>query len=363
MMDRCWATVNLSRIVSNAKRIKRTAHIDNLMGVVKADAYGHGAVAVSKALRDEVVALCVATCDEGVELALSGVDRDILVLQPIADDESVKKALSYGLILTVEDCRAIENIGKIAVEMGRVAKINVAVDSNMHRLGVEIGDEATKVVECATHTEGVKIYGMFSHLNTTEKGQKLDTYSQKTRLRVWVQGLVRRGIDTGKLHLSATDDTLNGDARWGNAVRIGLGIYGYGERHDKSLKPAMNLYSRVISLHKVKEGQSVGYDAAWTAAKDSTIATLAIGYADGYPLTLSNKGRVYINGGLARIVGRICMDTCMIDVTDIEGVRVGDVAQMWGDKVDLNQLAGLGDTSVYELLSGLGKRIEKIYVE
>lgn len=363
MKDRCWATVNLSHIVSNVRKIKRIANIDNLMGVVKADAYGHGVARVSSALRGEVAAFCVATCDEGVELALLDADRDILVLQPIVVEESVKKALSYGLVLTVEDCRAIERIGKIAVEIGRVAKVNVAVDSNMHRLGVEIGDEATKVVECAERTEGVKIYGIFSHLNTTEKGRKLDTCSQKTRLRRWVQGLILQGIDTGKLHLSATDDALNDELCWGNAVRIGLGMYGYGEKGDKYLKPAMNLYSRVISLRRVKEGQSVGYDATWVADKDCTIATLAIGYADGYPITLSNKGRVYINGEYARIVGRVCMDTCMIDVSEIEGVRVGDVAQMWGDEVDLNMLADLGDTSVYELLAGLGKRIEKIYVE
>lgn len=363
MKDRCWATIDVSAIVSNVRKIKRTVNVDNVMGVVKADAYGHGAVAVSRALGKDVVALCVATCDEGIELALSATDRDILVLQPIIATESIKKALLHGLILTVENCRAIEEIGRIALEIGVVAKINVAVDSNMHRLGAEIGERATKVVECATRTEGVRIYGIFSHLNTTDKGQKLDTYSQKIRLRQWVQGLIRQGIDTGKLHLSATDDTLMGDACWGNAVRIGLGMYGYGDKDDKILKRAMNLYSRVISVRKVNEGQAVGYDAAWVASKDSTIATLSIGYADGYPLTLSNKGTVYINGGLAPVIGRICMDTCMIDVSDIAGVSVGDEAQMWGDKVDLTRLASLGDTSVYELLVGLGKRIEKIYVE
>ena len=363
MKDRCWARINLSNIASNVKAIKRMARVDNLMIVVKADAYGHGATAVSNAVKDEVCALCVATCDEGVELAKTDIDKDIMVLQPILEVDSIERALAHKLILTVENCGAIERISRVATTMGVAAKINVAVDSNMHRLGAEIGENATKVVECVTNTSGVKIYGIFSHLNTTSHGQKLDTCMQKQRLMQWTQQLIRRGIDTGILHLSATDDALNDCNSWGNAVRIGLGTYGYGERNSRELKPAMNLYAKVISVRKVRAGCSVGYDGAWVATKDSTLATLAIGYADGYPLTLSGKGKVYINGAYAPVVGRICMDTCIVDVSGVAHVEVGDEAQMWGDKVDLTRLANLGDTSVYELLSGLGRRIEKIYVE
>ncbi|MGN0797806.1 MAG: alanine racemase [Christensenellales bacterium] len=363
MKDRCWARINLSHIANNVKAIKEKAKVDNLMLVVKANAYGHGAIEVSRRVKDEACALCVATCNEGIELAESDIGKDILVLQPILDVDSIKRALYHKLILTVENCESIERIGTIATAMGEVAKINIAVDSNMHRLGAEIGESATKVVESATQTKGVKIYGIFSHLNTTERGQKLDTCMQKQRLRQWTQRLIRRGIDTGILHLSATDDTLNDCNSWGNAVRIGLGAYGYGERNGRELKPAMCLYARVISLHNVDAGCAVGYDGAWIASKDSKLATLAIGYADGYPLTLSGKGRVYINGTYAPVVGRICMDTCMVDVSNVSDVAVGDEAQMWGDKVDLAQLASYGDTSVYELLSGLGRRIEKIYVE
>ena len=363
MKDRCWASINLSHIASNVKAIKRMAKVDNLMIVVKADAYGHGAATVSKAVKGEACALCVATCDEGVDLAEAEIDKDILVLQPILETDSIKRALAHGLILTVENCGTIERISRVATTMGVVAKINVAVDSNMHRLGVEIGESSTKVVECVTNTNGVKIYGIFSHLNTTLKGKKLDTCVQKQRLMQWTQSLIRRGIDTGILHLSATDDALNDSNNWGNAVRIGLGTYGYGERNSGELKPAMNLYAKVISVRKVSAGCTVGYDGAWVATKDSTLATLAIGYADGYPLTLSGKGVVYINGAFAPVVGRICMDTCIVDVSGVAHVEVGDEAQMWGDKVDLTQLASMGDTSVYELLSGLGRRIEKIYVE
>ncbi|MGN0770982.1 MAG: alanine racemase [Christensenellales bacterium] len=361
MTDRCYATIDLARIVNNLRYVKKTTPVRNVMGVVKADAYGHGAVAVSGAVEKEVSALCVATCDEGIELVENHIKNDILVLEPLLSRD-VRRAVEYNMVLTVQDQSNLDEISAAAKQMKTVARVNVAVCCNMNRLGAEIGDEATKLIEKVNDSDNVEIYGIFSHINTTKDGKKIDTYAQKSKLRRWTQQLISRGINTGVLHLSATDDVLNGGEIWGNAVRIGMAMYGYGDSNGR-LAPAMSLYSKVISLRTVAAGTPVGYDEAWIAQKDTLLATLAIGYADGYPLALSNKGIVKIRGKKAPIVGRVCMDMCMIDASEIDGICVGDVAEMWGDNVDLNYLASISDSSVYELLARVGKRIDKIYVE
>ncbi|MGC3955020.1 MAG: alanine racemase [Propionicimonas sp.] len=362
------ATTRLDHIASNLAAIR--AHVgDRLVLVaVKADAYGHGAVAVSRHLQQTGLAdlLGVATVGEGVELRQAGITLPILKLS-VARGPEVAVAVAHDLALVVVDEASVREAGEAARGAGRELELHLKVDTGMRRIGCEPAD-APRLAGLIRDTPGVRLVGVLSHLPISDAPEGDDfTAGQIVRFREVAAALE---AEHGPLikHLANSGGVLAHPDSWFDLVRPGVMVYGnYPDASTPRtvpLLPGLEWRSRVTFVKRVRAGETVGYGRTWTASADTWLATVAIGYGDGYSRALSNRGRMLVNGRSCPIAGRVSMDQTMIDVGP-EPVAVGDEAVLVGrsgdQEITVAELADLQGTISYEVTCAVGRRVAREY--
>lgn len=364
MPARAWREVDLAALRGNAAAIQAWMGAScKLMAVVKADAYGHGAVAAAKALWKEGVRdFAVATLSEGVELRRAGVGGTILILG-YTRPEDARRLWFWRLTQTVAD----EAHGQALSGRGVRLRVHLALDTGMHRLGIPVGDMAALLR--VARLPNLRVEGVFSHLCVSDSAERSDaafTEEQSRRFYAAVDGLRAAGVDPGKIHLQASGGMLNRPDRNCDYVRAGIALYGASASEKVDLWPVLSLRARVASVRTLAAGETAGYGRAFTARRETRLAAVAIGYADGVPRNLADGGEVLIRGRRAPIAGRICMDQLLADVTEIEGVCPGDVATLIGrdgaSVIEVGEVAERCGTIPNEILSRLGGRLETRFV-
>jgi alanine racemase len=357
---RAWAEIDLDAVAANLAAIR--AHLDpsvRIMAVVKADGYGHGAVPVARAaLRAGAEWLGVATVDEGLALRRARLAAPTLVFGPAAPEE-IADAVTGDLSLAIVSAETVPLLARGAKR--RPARVHLKVDTGMTRLGVAPADAAT-VVRAAVRA-GLHLEGVFTHLATADEPGSEVTRDQLTRFEAVLPGL-RRGFPKLLVHAAnSAGAVLLPRSRYG-MVRIGLAMYGVSPepvRERVALRPVMRLRSRIVRTVRAQPGTAVSYGATYRVLRPTTIATVACGYADGYPRLAGLNGEVTLGGDRVHIAGRVCMDYLMVDAGD-RPVQPGDAVELFGEGVSADEVAAWAHTISYEVICGVGPRVPRIYV-
>jgi alanine racemase len=370
--NRAWAEVNLDNIAHNVKEIRRiTDKKTEIMGVVKADAYGHGVMEVAKTLIENgVTRLAVSMLDEAIQLRQNGIDVPILILS-YTDPRRAEEIILHDVTQTVFSHDLAEALSEAAVRLDKNIKIHIKIDTGMTRVGFMPGYSAVKNVVRISKLPKIIIEGLFTHFASADESDKSYTNMQFERFMSIVSELNRIGIYIPVKHVCNSAGIIEYPEMHLNMVRPGIVLYGMYPseevRKDRiDLRPAMTLKANIILVKEVEADNCISYGRIFKTQRDSKIATLPIGYADGYTRLLTTKGRVLVNGQSVPIVGKICMDQCMIDITDVEGsVNVGDEAVLFGsqngNEIKIEDLADKIGTINYEIACIIGKRIPRVY--
>lgn len=361
-----YAKVSLKAIRENIRNVRsRVKNGAKFCAVVKADAYGHGAVAVAKAALEEGADyLAVAILEEAVALRKAGFVEPILILGYTPPEQS-GQVVEYDVEQTVFTLEAVQALSAAAVRMGKKAKVHIKVDTGMHRIGVA-PEQAGIFAAAATSLPGVEIIGIFSHFATADEKDKTFAYKQLAMFQEAIQRVKNQGISIPIKHIANSAAILEMPQAHFDMVRAGIILYGLwpsGEvQRSVKLQPAMQFCARVAYIKNVPPKRGISYGQVFRTCRESRIATLPVGYADGWQRMLSGRAKVWIRGGHAPVVGKICMDQCMIDVTDIEGVRCGDEAVLFGTpELSADMVADWLGTISYEVVCMVGKRVPRIY--
>ncbi len=373
-LNRAWAEIDLDAIAHNVRQIKKSIGPRvEMMGVVKADAYGHGVSEVVRTLLENgVTQLAVSMLDEAIQIRQMGIEVPILVLS-YTDPVRAEEIVLYKVTQTVFSHELAEALSKAAVKLNKSAKIHIKVDTGMTRVGFMPGYSAVKHITEIGKLPGVVIEGLFSHFASADERDPEYTRLQFERFISLCNELGRVGIHVPIKHVCNSAATIQFPEMHLDLVRPGIILYGLYpscevNKTKLSLKPAMALKANVIFVKDVEQDVCISYGRTFKTARSSKIATIPIGYADGYTRLLSNKGSVLVNGEIAPIVGRICMDQCMIDVTDLKSeVKVGDEVVLFGcqgDKyIGVDEVADSIGTINYELVCIVGKRLPRVYLK
>lgn len=374
---RVYAKIDLDAICTNIKNIKK--HIKpqtKIMAVIKADGYGHGAVPIAKALDGlsehgipTVAAYGVAMVEEGMQLRREGVTKPILVLGSTLPDY-VGIAVKNDISLTVFGRGLAEQLSRKAVKAGRTASIHIKVDTGMGRIGYAgSAADAREIAEIAK-LPGIRIDGVFSHMACADETDKTSAQRQLARFLEFLALLEKEGVQVPVKHIANSAGIIDMPETQLDMVRSGISTYGLYPSAEVDclslpLIPAMELISQISFVKHVEAGATIGYGSTFVASQPMVVATVPVGYADGYPRALSNKGRVLVAGKSAKIIGRICMDQFMVDVTDIpqaaEGMPVTLIGKDGEAFIPVEEVAGLAGSFHYELICGISKRVPRVY--
>ena len=366
---RAWAEVDLEALARNARTLESTLSPEcRLMAVVKADGYGHGAVPTARRLwREGVRAFAAASLSEGISLRKHGVRGTILIMGYTPPRE-VPLLRRWRLTQTVAD----EAHGRALAAQGKPVQVHLALDTGMHRLGVPAEDRAA--IQRLYRLKHLRITGTFSHLcvsDSLEPDQADFTQKQLARFYGTLDWMREQGLNPGAVHIQASYGMLNLPPQPCGYARAGIALYGvYSDlsptQRRLSLRPVLSIRARVASVRTIQPGQGAGYGLAFQARRETRLAAITIGYADGLPRSLSQKGgRVLIRGTFCPMVGRMCMDQLLVDVTDLPEAAPGDVVTLIGrdgsNELRAEELAVRCGTITNELLSRLGVRLERVY--
>lgn len=367
-----WAEINLSNLDYNIKQIKAKVGNKDIIGVVKADGYGHGSIAVSKVLLENgVKALAIATLQEAITLREGGITCPIIMLG-LTPEVYADIILEYNIIAVTASFENAKALSDTALKAGKILEVFIAVDTGMGRIGFLPNEESAREIVKIDKLSNIRIKGMFSHFASADEKDKTYANNQLAKYETFYKELLDAGAKISYKTFANSAAIMEIPTSHFDAVRPGIILYGCypSQEVDKtqlSIKPVMSIKANIIHLKKVGPNFSVSYGRKFTTDKDSLIATLALGYADGYPRFLSGKGRVIVNGVYAPVVGNICMDQCMIDVTHVTNVKLGDEVVLMGKQGELEILADeIGEktgTINYEIVCAFGQRLPKVYVK
>lgn len=366
---RVWAEIDLDALTHNLACVRRRAGPGvGVMLVVKADAYGHGAVAIARhALRCGIAGLGVGTSAEALELREVGIRAPLLVLGTIIDGEA-RDALLNDVQIAVHSEDRCEGLQSMAQQLDRVAEVHLKIDSGMGRLGV-LPERAIELLERIRGSSHLHLAGVMTHIAAGDGALSPSTEEQVQAFNGVLERARERGLLEGcRIHAANSAAIFTGLGPGFDLVRPGISAYGVLPRHlpgAQELQPVLSLRSQVVFLKDLPQGAPVGYGAAWHTPAPTRIAILPVGYNDGVPWRLSNRGEVLIRGCRARMVGRVSMDYTTVDVTHIPGVCVGDTAALIGAQgkefIGLAEVAQRADTIPYEITCAVGKRVERVY--
>lgn len=362
-----WAEIDLGALEKNYEQIKSRLKPEvKLCAVVKADAYGHGALAVARAaVAAGASYLAVATLSEGIALRQAGFTTPILLLGLVMPEEAAD-VVAYGITQTVCSTELAAALSREAVRQKRTVCVHLKVDTGMGRIGVRPGEIGALAAQIAA-MPGIRIEGIFSHFAMADCRDKSYTEKQLEAFRQAVAAVEAQGVHPSIRHIAESAAILEIPEAQFDMVRAGVIQYGLWPSdevtHPIALHPVMKLQARVVWLKTLHKGESIGYGRAFVAERESRIATLPVGYADGYIRAYGPKGCVEIRGRRAPIAGRICMDQVMIDVTDIPDVKIGDTAVLFGSpSLTIDEAAGWLGTINYEVPCLLSPRVPRVYV-
>ena len=367
-----WAEVNLDNIINNINEIKKNINAEEIIAVVKANAYGHGAIDVAPILVESGAdKLAVATLSEALELREAGIKVPILILG-YTDVSFAEMLINNDIEQTVYSLDYAKELSKKAEALGKIAKIHIAVDTGMGRIGFLPNKKSVEEVVEISKLINLKITGVFTHFSNADEEDKSYAHNQIEKFNSFINEIEKREVNLGVKHISNSASIIDIEDAHYNAIRPGIILYcyypsDYINKDKLKLMPALSLKCQVIHVKELPKGEYIGYGRKFRTERDSVIATLPIGYADGYIRGLYGKAQVIINGKLAPVVGKICMDQCMIDVTDIGPVNVGDEVILLGEdngiKNNADDMAEILDTINYEILCMIGRRVPRIYIK
>jgi len=356
-----WAEIDLSKIASNLQKIKQKTLAEKIMLVVKCDAYGHGACVVSKYAEENNLCdfLGVASVEEGMELRQSGIKLPVLVLGSIYPFTAFEYALHNDLSVTIASLDAAEEIIKISNKLNIKAKCHIKADTGMNRIGTR-KEGILKIAKLLNDSPNIILEGIYSHFSCAHNDKDY-TKNQIKNFEQIIKECEDNNIFFKIKHIANSYGGLNfGQAKF-DMIRTGLAAYGI--MHD--FEKALALKSKIVFLKTSKKGSKIGYDNIFTCDTDKKIATISLGYGDGYLRQLSNKADVLIHGKKCRIVGNISMDMMTVDVSEIKDVKIGDevvlIGKSEGKEISSADLANLADTNSYSIICNIGKRIPRIY--
>ncbi len=370
---RIEADIDLDAIRYNIETVKALNPADRKVClVIKADAYGHGAVTLAHEFSDIADYYAVACMDEAVELRKVGVATPILILG-YTDPLDYTRALEYDITLAMYDYEQAAELSGLARKAGKKAKVHIKVDTGMSRIGFQCSEEAVSEAYKLYQLEGLDVEGIFTHYAKADYMDKSDARLQYDRFSWFVSEMEKRGARLSIRHIDNSAGAMEIHSNGFDMMRLGIVIYGLypSEEIDKKvvLRPAMTLKAKVIHVKELESGRGVGYGWTYVTDKPVRVATVSVGYADGYPRALSNKGRVLIHGKSAPILGRVCMDQVMVDVTDIEAetqkVEVGDEVVLFGrqgdELISVEEVAEPANSFNYEAVCNISRRVPRVY--
>ncbi len=372
---RIYAEVDLDKIQQNINSLKANLKEDTrIMGVIKADGYGHGAIPIAKELEPLscMYGFAVATAQEAVILRRAGIHKPILILG-YTFPESFEKLIKEDVSLAVFREDTLVQLSEVAKKCSKKAKVHLKVDTGMSRIGILPDEKGMDFVQKALHTEGIEVEGIFTHFATADYADKTHAWEQYNTFLSFCQNAEQKfGITFPIKHCSNSAAMMEMDDANMDVVRAGIAMYGLWPSNEVSrdtihLEPALMLKSTIVYIKEVPEGTPIGYGRSYITNSKCRVATIPAGYGDGYPRSLSNKGFVLIHGKKAPILGRVCMDQFMVDVTHIPEACENDEVILIGRDRDacitmelLDELCGRFN---YELACDLGKRIPKVYLK
>lgn len=367
-----YAEINLDNFRHNFREVKRLAKGKKTFGVIKADGYGHGAVELAKILEEEKADyFAVAVITEALELRRNGFKQPILILgftppvfaRDIVENNITQTVFSYELAKAISD---------EAVKQNKITKLHIKLDTGMGRVGFMPNDIAISEIKRISELKNIYLEGIFSHFSVADEENKEFARLQLQRYKKCIDDLEKNGIKFDIKHIANSAAIIDLPEAYCDGVRPGIMLYGYYPSNEVkmerlTLKPVMSLKANVVHIKEVPQETPISYGRKFYTKKISKIATLPFGYADGYTRLFFGKANVIVNGKLAPVVGRICMDQCMIDVTDCGDVHIGDEVIVMGENNGINNnadnLAELLGTINYEVLCMVSKRVPRVYIE
>ena len=367
---RVYAEINLDAIVKNVDNLMAlTKENTGALAVVKADGYGHGDVAVAKAVAQKVTGYAVATLDEAVNLRENGVKKPILVLGYV-DPYEFDILVSHEITATVFDVETAQLLADAARVQKKQAHCHIKVDTGMRRIGLEPDENGIAIVKQITALKELSADGIFTHFAASDETDKTSAEHQFKVFTDFTGRLEKEGIHFTYRHCANSAAVIDMPQVDLDMVRLGIAMYGMYpsdevKKEKVELFPALDLKSHITMVKEIPAGEKVSYGGTFTTTRTTKLATVSVGYGDGYPRALSSKGYVLVRGQKAPIVGRVCMDQMMVDVTDIENVTRADIVTLIGKdgdaEITVEEIAALAGTFNYEFVCDLGKRIPRSY--
>ena len=372
---RGYVTVNLDAIVSNMRHMKANlAEQTKMMGVIKTDGYGHGAIPIARQLEnlDFVFGYAVATPEEAGLLRRAGIKKPILILGytfPYCYEKLVEEQIRPAVFRY----DALSALGEIAARMGKTIPVHIKVDTGMNRIGIRPDETGLAFVQKALETPGIIVEGIFTHFARADETDKTAVKQQLVKFKNFCKEIQEKlGVRIPIQHCSNSAGIVEMRDANMDMVRAGITLYGLWPSDEVrqdivKLTPALSWYTHISYIKEVEPGNAVSYGGTYTVEKPMRIATIPVGYGDGYPRGLSNKGYVLINGKKAPILGRVCMDQFMVDVTRIPEAKEGALVTLIGrdgeEQITMEKLGDLSGRFNYELACDIGKRIPRVYLE
>ena len=372
--SRAKALISLDAIAHNfAEMRKKLTDDTKIIAVIKADGYGHGAKEIARLIHDYdyIWGFAVATAEEAAQLRLYGVEKPVLILG-IIFEEYYGEMIQQDIQMTVCAYEMALAINEEAVKLGKIAKVHIAVDTGMSRIGFKDCQESVEEVVKIQALSNIQIEGLFTHFARADETDRNPAVVQLERYQKFAKMLADAGVSMPFYHTSNSAGIMRVPEAHLNAVRAGITIYGIYpsdevERETLDIIPAMELKSSISYIKEVEAGTEISYGGTFVTSVKTKVATIPMGYADGYPRLLSNKGWVLIHGKKAPILGRVCMDQFMVDVTEIEDVKTGDEVTLLGKDGDefigVDTLGELSGRFPYEFVCDVTKRVPRVYIK
>ena len=370
--NRVYAEIDLDAIAYNMEQMRKRIGGDaKLIAVVKTDGYGHGAVPIAEMFEEfsYVWGYAVACLEEAVELREHGIKKPVLVLGCVFPDQ-YEDMLYYDIRPAVYTEEMAGAISETAVRLGKTANLHIKIDTGMGRIGFPVCEESADIIERISHLPNVRLEGMFTHFAKADETDKSYTMTQHERFMWMKEQIERRGVSIRYFDCDNSAGIIDLPDMRHDLARAGISTYGMYpsdevKKEAVDLKPALRLVSHVTYVKEVAAGTPISYGGTFVAPEKMKVATIPVGYGDGYPRSLSNKGYVLIHGKRARILGRVCMDQFMVDVTDIPETKFMDqvilVGQDGSEHIMVEDLSALSGRFNYEFVCCLGKRIPRVY--
>ena len=367
--QRIWAEINLDALDENLKAVKKLLGNKKILLAIKADAYGHGAKEVAVHLDGKVDMFGVAGLEEGINLRTNGnIISPILVLSPIPYS-GIDALFEYNLTPSITEQEFAQILVQKAKQREKPIRVHIEVDTGMGRTGLSL-DEAVETITQINTESYLEVEGVFTHFPAADNDFSFTRQQLKKYVRL-TESLTNKGVKPIIRHVANSAGFLNFSESYFDMIRPGLIIYGISPNQATnqilSLKPVMSLRTRIVNLRKIPKGNSISYERTYFTKKDSLIAVVTTGYGDGYPWSLSNNAEVLVSGRRAKVIGNVCMDLTMIDVTAIQEVKIGDIVTLIGsdgsDTIKVNELAGWAKTIPYEVITRISPRVPRIFIK